>query len=65
MNKREDEGKVLLQTCQKSKTSKKKKIKGGGRKLDKGNQNVIKTSSYKLSTRNVSNMKNIINKAVY
>ena len=44
---------------------KKKKIKGGGRKLDKGNQNVIKTSSYKLSTRNVSNMKNIINKAVY
>ena len=64
MNKREDEGKVLLQTCQKSKTSK-KKIKGGGRKLDKGNQNVIKTSSYKLSTRNVSNMKNIINKALY
>ena len=43
----------------------KKKIKGGGRKLDKGNQNVIKTSSYKLSTRNVSNMKNIINKALY
>ena len=33
MNKREDEGKVLLQTCQKSKTSKKKKNKGRGKEI--------------------------------